>query len=102
MKIDFKIKKPNKKQGKKLKMPQMKSPKGIKFISNLLSVILIFFIIASLYTAFSGEEKPAQKISISELAQDIKQEKVKDITIEGNNIKILLIDGTNKETKKRK
>lgn len=100
MKIDFKIKKPNKKQGKKLKMPQMKSPKGIKFISNLLSVILIFFIIASLYTAFSGEEKPAQKISISELAQDIKQEKVKDITIEGNNIKILLIDGTNKETKK--
>lgn len=100
MKIDFKIKKPNKKQGKKLKIPKLKSPKGIKFISNLLSIILIFFIIASIYTAFSGEEKPSQQISISELAQDIKQEKVKDIIIEGNNIKILLVDGINKETKK--
>ncbi|TSD02753.1 MAG: cell division protease FtsH [Parcubacteria group bacterium Athens0714_16] len=100
MKIDFKIKKPNKKQGKKLKIPQLKSPKGIKFVSNLLSVILIFFIIASIYTAFTREEKPSQQISISELAQDIKQEKVKDIIIEGNNIKILLVDGTSKETKK--
>jgi len=100
MKINFKIKKLNKKQGKKLKIPKLKSPKGIKFISNLLSVILIFLVIASLYSAFAGEEKPTQKISISELAQNINQEKVKEITIEGNNVKILFVDGTNKETKK--
>ncbi|MBU3968932.1 ATP-dependent zinc metalloprotease FtsH [Patescibacteria group bacterium] len=100
MKINFKIKKFNKKQGKKLKIPKLKSPKGVKFISNFLSVILVFLVIATIYSAFAEEEKPTQKISISELAQNINQEKVKEITIEGNNVKILFVDGTNKETKK--
>jgi len=101
MKIQLRIKKLDKKKLKKLKMPKLGSPKGMRFLSNILSVILIFFIIASIYSLLTGgSEKTNEKISISELAQEIKQGKVSQISVEENNIEILLTDGTKKESKK--
>ncbi len=66
---------------------------------NFVFIILIFLIISAVFTLFqqSGKEK---EIAISQLVSDINQEKVKKITVTGNDLQIIYQD--NSQVKSRK
>jgi cell division protease FtsH len=67
---------------------------------NLLSTILLFLIIMTLYSALTeGREKPEQ-IPVSELALNITEEKVSKIIVKGDELEIEYADGVKKESKK--
>ncbi|MCK5492166.1 MAG: hypothetical protein KAJ14_03545 [Candidatus Omnitrophica bacterium] len=73
----------NKNKGKNSKTGGDKS-----FFSNILSVILIFLIIATLYSVFVENKKEIEEITISQLAQDVIAGEVIKITVEGDKLKI--------------
>jgi len=89
-------KKKNKKT--RFKGPNLKMPKKGGFWTNILTTLLIFFILLGIYGAIFGENIEYQEISISELAQDVKAEKISKITVEGESIKVEYLDGANKKT----
>lgn len=73
----------------------------MKFLSkNILSVLLLFFILALLYSALSGTFQEKGKISLSELVQKINAGEVQKILVSGENVEVTLIDGTIAETRK--
>ncbi len=74
---------PNKNKGKNSKTSGNKS-----FFSNILSVIFIFLIIATLYSIFVENKKEIEDITISQLAQDVIAGEVTKITVEGDKLKI--------------
>lgn len=67
-------------------------------MKNFIFVILIFFIIAGVFSFLQQETK--NKISITQLAQNINQEKVKKITASGNNLAVIFTDDTKAQSKK--
>jgi cell division protease FtsH len=62
-------------------------------LKNFVFIILIFLIISAVFTLFqrSGKEK---EISITQLSQDINQDKVKSVTVSGNNLQIVYQDNS--------
>ena len=73
----------NKNKGKNSKTGGDKS-----FFSNILSVILIFLIIATLYSVFVENKKEIEEITISQLAQDVIAGEVTKITVEGDKLSV--------------
>jgi len=69
-------------------------------IKNFIFVVLIFLAIGGIFSLlYLPSEKPSQ-ISISQLVQDLNQDKLKKITVSGNNIKILYQDNKTAESMK--
>lgn len=70
---------------------------------NILYAFLIFLLLAGIFSIFnnptSGEE--IKKISFSKLVEQIKNEKVKEITVEGSKVNVELEDGTKEKTNKQ-
>jgi len=60
---------------------------------NFVFIILIFLIVSSVFALIqqSGKEK---EISITQLAQDINQDKIKSVTVSGNNLQIVYQDNS--------
>jgi cell division protease FtsH len=71
-----------------------------KFLSNIISTILIFMIIASLYSLFVEQKSKIEEVTISALASDIKSELVADISVEGDKLVVVYKDGIEKKSKK--
>jgi len=71
-----------------------------QFTSNILSIILIFLILITGFSLFSDLQKDVEEIPISQLAQQVKQENVKKIVVEGEKLILTLSDDTEKESKK--
>jgi len=69
-------------------------------IKNILFVILFFLLISSVFALFfqSSEEKP--EVSLTQIVKDINQEKIKEITVSGNNLDIIYNDNTKARSKK--
>ncbi|PIP86444.1 cell division protein FtsH [Candidatus Campbellbacteria bacterium CG11_big_fil_rev_8_21_14_0_20_44_21] len=88
------------KSSKKFRTPQIKKPVGGGFWTNLLSTILIFIIILSLYSFFFGETKEYEEIAISQLASDVRAGLVGEIVVKGENIEAVYTDESLKKTKK--
>jgi len=68
-----------------------------QFISQIATALVIFILIMFAFNAYedyTGANKTPEIISISTLAQNISEGKVKEIKIEGNDISILLNDET--------
>ena len=84
------------------KKPQNKKPKTLwQFAGNVGATFLIFFAVLAVYSLISGANTPAaQTISISSLAQDISAGKVKSVLVNGDDLAVTYIDGTNKISKK--
>jgi len=86
---------------KKKKIP----PMGM-LLRNIFFTVLIFICLGLLFSYINEDTNlfsPGQEvkeISISELVEDINQEKVKSITVSGNNITAILLDGSGIKTKK--
>ncbi len=67
---------------------------------NFLVFFLIFFILASFFSLLGQNTAKVEKISISALINQIKENKVKKIEVEGSKINIFLTDNSQKTTLK--
>ncbi len=91
-------------KGKKSKFPfspRIRMPfSGPSFTGNIISTILIFLLLMSLYTVFSPQKKAPQTISISQVAQDVKTNKVSKIVVSGNSLSLTYKDGVKRVSRK--
>jgi len=77
----------------------MKSPiKGL--LKNIFVVILIFLFIGAIFGLFNTPEESIPAVSITELAEQINSEEVKEIKVMGNNINITYNDDSKATSKK--
>jgi len=77
----------------------MKSPmKGL--LKNIFVVILIFLFVGAVFGLFNTSEEGVSAISITELAQQINSEEVKEIKVMGNDIFIIYSDDSKATSKK--
>jgi len=90
---------PKKQQKRPTGVPQL--PQGDSFWINLAVSVLLLLALAGAYSYFAGkaEDKPEQ-IAVSQLAQDIAKGVVKEVSVDGDDLKITYIDDTAKESKK--
>ena len=69
-------------------------------LKNFIFIIFIFLIISSIFAMVYRPFEPKKEISLSQLMEDINQEKVKKITVSGNNVQITYNDDTEAQAKK--
>ncbi len=88
----------NKKQknGNKKKKPNEKQ----QFMGNILSTVLIFIIIATMYSFFVEQKSKVEEVNISQLSNDIKSELVSSISVEGDKLIVEYKDKKEKKSKK--
>jgi cell division protease FtsH len=88
----------------KNKQPIPRMPGGMpsmgKLFSNILTVVLVFLIIATIYSAVAGNGTKIEEISVSKIAQDINAGTVKSIEVSGGDITVGYNDGVTKTAKK--
>jgi cell division protease FtsH len=63
-------------------------------VKNFVFVMLILVVISGIFSLLSKSSTAEKEIAITQLAQDINQEKVKTITVTGNNLEIVYQDDT--------
>ncbi len=88
----------NKGKGPLGNMPKM--PTGGQFISNIVTAILVFLIIATLYSMITGDKTKIAEFAVSQLAQDINAGVVKNISVAGGVVNVEYNDGIKKTSKK--
>ena len=94
------------KQGNKGgKRPQKKGllpPGGPKqqFFINIVNAILIFLIIATVYSAITERSVKIEEIPISQVAKDINAGLVDKVTVETEDLKVHYRDDTERKSKK--
>ena len=71
-------------------------------IKNFLSIFLIFLITASIFSFYfdNNQSKKSEEISLEKLINQINDEEISEINVEGDKIKIVLKNGTLEYTKK--
>ena len=84
--------------GKKPKGPKM--PENKQFWVNLLTTIVIFFLLISTYSIIAERRANSNEIPISQLAIDITEGVVEQISVKGDDLEITYDDGTEKKSKK--
>jgi cell division protease FtsH len=84
--MEFKEKDPNleKKVDGNGQVPEPKS-----FLNNIISVILIFLVIATLYSFFVENKKNVEMVSISQIATDVSAGKVSKIEVQGELLNVI-------------
>ena len=83
------------------KGPQLpKVPDKQQFWANLLSTLLIFLILASVYSFFIDGKEEFEDIPISTLSQNIEEGLVSKIIVEGDELSVTYLDETEKKSKK--
>lgn len=95
----------NKQTGDKIK-PKGKNqgplgmPGGGQFWTNLVSTILIFLILTTLFSYFAGSNEKPKEIPISQVATDVAAGSVSSITVRGDTLTIKYKEGAEKISKK--
>jgi cell division protease FtsH len=69
-------------------------------IKNFLFILLIFLLISSIFTLFSQPLEKEKEVSLTQLVNDINQEKIKAITVSGNNLEVVYRDNSSAKSKK--
>ncbi|MFH1656796.1 MAG: ATP-dependent zinc metalloprotease FtsH [Candidatus Nealsonbacteria bacterium] len=69
-------------------------------IKNFVVILLIFVIISGIFGFFSSPFDKLETISLTQLVEDVNQEKVKKISVEGDKLSVLYQDDTKAETRK--
>lgn len=65
----------------------------MKFLAkNFILILIIFLLISAVFTLFANPFDQSDEISLSQLVEDINQEKVKEVTVAGPEISILYKD----------
>ena len=91
--------KKGKKKAKKQNLSFL-SPKGPGFIMNLLTTILVIFLLMSIISFVSGSLAKKEEIPLSRVANDVKAGLVADIKVEGNDLTLTYADGVERTSKK--
>lgn len=86
------------KDKKSEKGPQKTGP--LQFISNILTVVIIFMLLSGLYSYLSDANKKHPEIALSEIASSIQSGQVKKIDVVGDVLTIEFKDGSIKTSKK--
>jgi cell division protease FtsH len=71
-----------------------------KLLKNIAIVVVVFLFISGLLILYSAPAQKPKSISISELANQINQDQVSNITVDGSDISVQLKDGTKENTTK--
>jgi len=61
-------------------------------LKNFLIFLIIFLIISGIFSLINIENKKTEEITLDKMVQEIQEEKIKEITIEGTRLNIVLID----------
>ncbi len=78
-----------------------KRPNGSgSLVRNIISTILIFLILSSIYSLILGNQSTVQTIPISQLAGDIISGGVKTVTVTGDNLDVVYTNGADKQSQK--
>jgi len=67
---------------------------------NFIFVLLIFLVISAVFSLFSKPFEEVKELSITQLVQDIEQEKIKKIVVSGNELQIIYQDGSKARSRK--
>ena len=63
-------------------------PPAGKLFSNILTTVLVFLIIATIYSAIAGNGTKVETVSISKIAEDVNSGTVKSIVVSGGDITV--------------
>lgn len=63
-------------------------------IKNFILVLVIFLVISSIFSFLSRSSTQVKQVPINQLAGEINQGKVKQITVSGNTVSIIYNDNT--------
>jgi len=88
------------KNNKKRKNTKKKKNDVKQFWANVVSTILIFLILITVFSMISENRNKIDEIPISELAQNIKEGTVSSVAVKGNDLEIIYADETEKRSKK--
>ena len=69
-------------------------------LKNFIFIILIFLVISGVFAMFSKPFEEKKEISLTQLVEDLNQEKIRKITVLGNNIEIIYSDESKAKAKK--
>ena len=64
------------------------------FVKNLLIALVLFLVIAAIFTMYDSPLDEPEVIPLSNLAAEINEEKVQSIEVQGNDLKVVLKDDT--------
>ncbi len=67
---------------------------------NFAAFFLVFAIIAAIFSFYSAQTEKIQEINLGQLVQEIKNDQVKEIQIQGDQLEITLNDDTKRLSKK--
>jgi len=82
------------------KTPQGKSPNSNSFVTYIISVIIIFIVLSSVYSLIANKTTKKEPIPLSQISTDIKAGSVKEIILRGNDVTLIYKDDTEKTSKK--
>lgn len=82
----------------KSRMPEL--PSGGQFWGNLITTLLVFFIVIGAYSFYLEYKTEPVLVSLSQVAQDVSAGAVTSITIEGEDLSVTYVSGEVKESKK--
>jgi len=69
-------------------------------MKNFIFILLIFLIISGIFTLFAQPFEKEKELSITQLVEEINQEKIKKITVSGDELLILYHDETKAKSRK--
>ena len=78
-----------------------KLPPKRSFFVNALGVIMIFFIISTLYSMIADNTSSLKEVPISQVASDISVGLVESITVKGDSLEIKYVGSEDKKTSKK-
>jgi ATP-dependent metalloprotease FtsH len=80
--------------------PKSAWPGGAGFTGNLVTIIIIFLLLMSVYTLIASGAKAKPSESLSQVANDIKAGQITTIKVSGNDLLITYVDGSQKTSMK--
>lgn len=71
-----------------------------KLLKNITVVVFLFLLVSGIMVLYSSPVQKPIEVSLSELANQVNDGKVKDISVDNNDLSISLIDGTKEKSVK--
>ena len=78
----------NAKKGRKNPLPEIGMPGGSPFWGNFLTTLLVFLLVATVYTYVVGQGKKANELALSEVAAKVMNDEVVSITVSGDELTV--------------
>ena len=73
---------------------------GPSFFGNLTTTVLIFLILMSAYSLIAGLAQPTSEVPLSVVAADVRDGKMKSITVKGDSLDLVYTDESEKTSRK--